>query len=139
MIRHGAIEAEFGDGKHSFRLGLKEIEELEEKCSLVAKRDVGIFELVDLLHPKVRRPRVKFVTETIRIGLIGGGMTPIDAMALVARYCDERPLEESRDVAFAVAAQALLRVHPGDLGEDSGEARAVEPDGSTSPPSTAEP
>lgn len=138
MSRHGAIEQDFGDGTYTFRLGLSEIEELEAKCSEAAGRDVSIFELQTLLHPEIKRARSKYIIETLRLGLIGGGKTPVDALGLVRKYCEVRPIDESRDVAYAVALAALARVHPGELGDVSGEAAAAE-NGSTSPPSTQEP
>lgn len=145
--RHGAIEIAFGDGEHSFRLGLAEIEELEEKCSRFAGRDVGIFTLARGLAPTVRETRFVYVREVLRLGLIGGGMKPVDALGLVSRYVDARPLDESRDAAYAVVLAALARVHPGELGDVTddggggapGEAQAAGPGGSTSPPSTPEP
>jgi Phage tail tube protein, GTA-gp10 len=51
--------------------------------------------------------RVDDVRETIRLGLIGGGMTPTDAYVAVTRYVDERPLTENIGVAAAVLIHAL--------------------------------
>jgi hypothetical protein len=135
VSRHAAIELDYGDGTHTFRLGLDEIEELEEKL------DLSIFALERRLSPLVRDPRLRDIRETLRCGLIGGGMKPVDALVLVRRYVDVRPLDESRDVAYAVILAALARVHPGELGEgDSpGEEQAAEPNGSTSPPSSPAP
>lgn len=133
MSRHGAVELDWADGTYTFRLGLAEIEELEEK------RDLSIFTLTSRLHKDVRAPRLKDISETLRLGLIGGGMKPVDALAKVRRYVDERPLDESRDVAYSVALAALARVHPGELGTEAGEAEAAKPNGSTSPLSVPEP
>ncbi len=133
MSRHGAVELDWADGTHTFRLALREIEELEEK------RDASLFTLAARLSPQVRSPRLLDITETLRLGLIGGGAKPVDALALVRRYVEERPLDDSRDVAYAVAMAGLARVHPGDLGTDEGEAPAAEQKGSTSPLSTPEP
>lgn len=133
-MRHGAIELDWADGTHTFRLALEQIEELEEK------RDASLFTLALRLSPSVREAKVRDISEVLRLGLIGGGMKPVEALALVRRYVDERPLDESRDVAYAIAMAGLARVHPGELGvDDSGEAEAAGPSGSTSPPSTPEP
>lgn len=131
MSRHAAIELEYGDGTYTFRLGLSEIEEVEEKL------DLSIFALERRLSPLMREPRLRDMRETIRCGLIGGGTKPTDALALVRRYLDIRPLDESRDLAYAIVLAALARVHPGELGEGDppGEEQAAEPNGSTSPPS----
>ncbi len=133
MNRHAAVELDWGDGTYTFRLGLGELEELEEK------RDLSIFTLAARLSPEVRAARLLDIRETLRLGLIGGGTKPTDALALVRRYVDERPLDENRDVAYSVALAAIARVHPGELGEEPGEAEAAEQNGSTSPPSTPEP
>jgi hypothetical protein len=134
VSRHGAVELDWADSTYTFRLGLAEIEELEEK------RDTSIFTLAARLSPEIRAPRLADMREVLRLGLIGGGAKPVDALALVRRYLEERPLDESRDVAYSVALAAVARVHPKELGDDeSGEAAAAEPSGSTSPPSTPEP
>lgn len=134
MSRHAAIETEWGDGEYTFRLGLDQLQELEER------RNTSIFTLAARLSPELRDARLADISEVLRAGLIGGGMRPIEAKALVRRYCDERPLDESRDVAYAVAMAAIARVHGGTLEEPaSGEAGAAEPNGSTSPPSTEPP
>lgn len=134
MSRHGAVELPWADGTYTFRLGLELIEELEDK------RDLSIFTIAARLSPEVRAPRLSDISEVLRLGLIGGGTKPTDALALVRRYVDVRPIDESRDVAYSVTLAAIARVHPGDLGgDDEGEAKAVEPSGSTSPPSTPEP
>ncbi len=134
MSRHGAVELDFGDGTYTFRLGLSEIEELEDK------RDASLFALHLRLHPEVRDARLRDISETIRIGLIGGGLAPVEALAKIRRYVDERPIDENRDIAYAVVAAALARVHPDQLvPPQSGEALAPEPDGSTSAPLEAQP
>lgn len=125
MSRHAAIEQEFGDGTYTFRLGLGEIEELERK------RDAGIFEITTRLRN--RTCRLADVLEVLRVGLIGGGMKPVDALALTRRYVDERPLDESRDAAYAVGLAAMMRLHGDQI---SGEGVAAEANVSTSPLST---
>jgi len=123
MSRHGAIEVAFGDGEYTFRLGLGELEELERKC------DLGVFQIAGRLSPDARQARLVEIREVIRLGLIGGGMKPVDAMAKVARYVDERPLDESRDVAYAVVLAGLTRLHSIEADPPSGEAQAAKPAG----------
>lgn len=130
MSRHAAIELEFGDDSYTFRLGLAEIEEIEQK------RDASIFSIADRLSPMVRAPRITDITEVLRCGLIGGGMKPIEALKLVRRYVDQHQLDDSRDVAYAVAMAGLARVHGDELTEGDGAGKATaEPSGSTSPQS----
>jgi hypothetical protein len=132
MSRHGAIEQDFGDGTYTFRLGLDEIEELERK------RDLSIFQIVMRLSPEQREARLSDLSEVLRLGLIGGGMKPVEAMALVRRYVDQRPLDESRDIAYAVGLAALMRLHSTEIEEPpAGEAEAAGPNASTSPQSEA--
>lgn len=133
MSRHGAVELDWADGTYTFRLAIDQIEELEEKASTAAGRDVSLFAISAALSPTLRNPRLVYIREVLRLGLIGGGMKPVDALAKVRRYVDERPLDESRDIAYSVALAALARVHPGDLGLEEGEAPAAEQNGSTSP------
>jgi len=132
--RHAAIEAEFGDGTYTFRLGLDEIEELERR------RDLSLFALARRLSPQMRDARLADISETLRCGLIGGGMAPVAAMALVRRHVDERPVEENRDVAYAVVLAGLTRVYTNEEAASSGEASAAKTGAaktgaSTSPPS----
>lgn len=130
MNRHAAIELDWADGTYTFRLGLDEIEELERK------RDLSIFEIAKRLSPEVRQARSTDVSETLRLGLIGGGTKPVDALAKVRKYVDERPLDENRDTAYAIVLAGLMRVHSNEMEKPSGEAPAAKPSASTSPPST---
>lgn len=133
MSRHAAVELDFADGTYTFRLGLREIDELEEKC------DCGIYQIF-LQCSEARTFRLKMISETLRIGLIGGGIDPAKALSLVRRYVDERPVEENRDVAFAVLAAGLARVNGEDLKKqaegETDDAGKPEAEGSTSQPST---
>lgn len=81
--RNGAITVDFADGPHIFRLGMAELEELQEKTS------VGPFVLLQRLIKN--EWRLVDVREAIRLGLIGGGMGAIAALSLVKRYVIERP------------------------------------------------
>jgi hypothetical protein len=132
MSRHAAIDQDFGDGTYTFRLGLDEIEELERKC------DLGIFRIVGRLQ--TRETKLLEIMETLRLGLIGGGMKPVDALAMVKAYVDRRPLDENRDLAYAVGLAALMRLHSSELENPSGEPAAAKarrkPGASTSPRST---
>lgn len=117
-----------------FRLGLAEIEELEEKCG------ASLFTITRRLDPALREARLVDIMNVIRLGLIGGGMTPVDALVKVRRYVDARPLDEGRDVAFAVVLAGLARVHSDRLADDPpGEAPAPEASGSTSASSEPQP
>lgn len=72
------IELEFGDGTYLFKLGLAQIAELQEKCGA----GIGlIFKRV-----MIGEHRIEDCVETIRLGLVGGGMNAVEARRLVDRY-----------------------------------------------------
>lgn len=130
MERHAAVELDWADGTFTFRLGIAELEELERKL------DKSVFTLAAELGS--RQCRSYEIRESIRIGLIGGGMSPTDALAKVRRYMDERPLDDNRDVAYAVVLASMMRLKPQDI--DSPEKRKAPKKsrkGSTSAPSMA--
>lgn len=136
MSRHASVELDFGDGTYTFRLGLSEIEELEEK------RRQSLFVIARGLDPETRKAHLRDIMEVIRLGLIGGGMKPVEALGLVRRYVDRRPIDESRHIAYLVVLAGLMRVHSGDLADgdaSSGETAVPEPNGSTSAPFADQP
>ena len=74
MSRNAEVTLAWGDGEYKFRLGIGEVRELQEKTScgpyfLLGRVDGGQWFIDDL-------------RETIRIGLIGGGLEPVKALAL---------------------------------------------------------
>lgn len=84
----------FGDGEHTFALPFPLIEELERKTG------VGI----GVLFQRIRSLAFSIadIAETIRLGLIGGGMAPADAFKLVETYVRQRPLAETLPVALSI-------------------------------------
>jgi len=126
MSRSGKTSLEFGDRTHDFALRLAELEELQEACDagppVVLNRLGGIGQNGSFaLGPSWT---TKDVRETIRLGLIGGGMHVHKARALVTRYVDDRPdWFLNAKVAFAILAAALMGVEDEpDVGEPEGEA-----------------
>ena len=75
------------------------------------------------------------VREILRLGLIGGGMKPFEALAMVKRYVEERPLLESMLVAAAVMQAALAGVPDDPVGKP--QAETAPQTVSSSPQSTA--
>ncbi len=134
MSRDGSITLAWGDGEHRFRLAIGQLRELQEKC------DAGPAEIVSRLSEG--RWRVNDVRETIRLGLVGGGLAPATAHALTVRYVDERPWLESVQPAQAVLMAALVGVPDEPVGSSPGKEAAAEAASeatvaSPSPPSTA--
>lgn len=91
-MKHTAF---FGDGEHEFALPIEQILELERITgagfgAIYARCMAGQFQLRDL-------------TETIRLGLIGGGLSPKQASGLVDAYAKPTPILE----LFELAADIL--------------------------------
>ena len=114
----------WGSGRKTFRLDLGAIEELQTKT------DCGPAEL--FLRLRTGAWRVNEPREIIRLGLIGGGMSPIDAFREVERYCfAARPLNEALPVAELILAAALAGVaddppgKPEAAGEETGASPAA--------------
>lgn len=100
MSRSARTELFFGDRKHVFALKIAQLEELQEKT------DAGPEELFDRLGNGTWR--VPDIRETLRLGLIGGGMSSTEAAILVDRYANAGNLVPNKPVAQAVLGAALL-------------------------------
>lgn len=97
----------FGDGEHAFAFDLATIETLERET------DTGVPALVrGFLGSDYRATDLK---NTIRLGLIGGGMDPEAAAKLVENYFLAHGLERCRIIA-ALALSALFG--PSDEGDE---------------------
>ncbi|HEV2557963.1 MAG TPA: gene transfer agent family protein [Microvirga sp.] len=129
MSADGSTSFLWADGEHRFRLAIGQLRELQDKTgtgpqALLSRLMDGTWRVDD--------PR-----ETIRLGLIGGGMKPPEALVLVSRYVDARPLMESIMPARAILAAALMGDREDTVGKEEPEEAATEPTGSPSPTSTA--
>lgn len=84
----------FGDQERSFKLTASMIVELERLrgagIGLLIKRTISR----DFYHADI--------IETIRLSLIGGGMSPTEAHSLVNAYVIDRPLSETYPLALAI-------------------------------------
>ena len=120
----GRAELSFiwGDGEeYKFRLALRQLKELQEKTG------VG----PEALFRRVRSGDwfVDDLRQTIRLGLIGGGLAPDRAAKLIADYVDARPLFESKMPAMAILGAALAQDEgesPGKKPEAEGSHQATE-------------
>lgn len=100
MTASAKITLLWGDGDRAFRLAIGQLRELQDKC------DAGPAEILGRLSNGTWR--VDDIRETLRLGLIGGGATPTDALVLTARYVDNRPLMENVMPAQAVLLAAIV-------------------------------
>jgi Phage tail tube protein, GTA-gp10 len=130
MARNAEITFAWADGTYTFRLAYGELAELQEKSGVGPQ--LLLSRLIDGSW------RVADAYDTIRLGLIGGGKSPVDAMKLCERYVRERPLIESLTPAKAILLAALSGVEgeewPGKDGSGATQAGDLSPmEGSISP------
>jgi hypothetical protein len=134
MSRSANIALEWADGEYPFRLAIKQIEELQEKT------DCGPYTLLQRISDGSWR--LADMRETLRLGLIGGGMDPLKALGLVKRYVDDRPLLENIPHARAVLMAALMGAPDGEkpgkgaAARAKGRSKASPMENSPSPPIT---
>lgn len=90
---------DWADGSHSFRLAWGELRQLQEAC------DAGPFVVLTRLGQGAWR--VEDISQTIRLGLIGAGTPPADALKLVRDYVESRPPMENLMLARGILMAAL--------------------------------
>lgn len=94
------VDLTWPGGEHEFKLTIDLLRALQDKC------DAGPQHILERLGN--RRWMVNDVTETIRLGLEGGGMAKDAARKMVRLYVEDRPLTESVMTAQAVLMLALF-------------------------------
>lgn len=135
MSRDASITLDWADGTYLFRLAWGELEKLQEAC------DAGPYVIFNRLIDGSWR--VADVSNVIRLGLIGGGMTPVEALNKVRSYVEARPPMESLVIAQAVLSAGIVGAPDEDIGKKADAANPVENASTTSrtessdlPPST---
>lgn len=109
MSRDASITLTWADGDFKFRLGWGELEELQEKT------DAGPQVVLQRLHAGTWR--VQDISNTIRLALIGGGLSPEEAVKKVRFYVEQRPPAESVPIALVVLSAGLIGAPDEKLGE----------------------
>lgn len=109
MSRDAAIDLDWADGTYRFRLGWGELAELQEKT------DAGPYVVLHRLHS--HQWRIEDISNVVRLGLIGGGMPPADALKKVRMYVEQRPPLESHQFALAILTAGLLGAPEEPVGE----------------------
>ena len=130
MSSNASITLTWADGEYQFRLPIGQLRELQDKCNAGP--------LVVYHRLQSGEWRVDDIRETLRLGLIGGGMRPVEALILVKRYVDDRPLAENVLPATAVILAAVMGVPDDKVGKPEAETTETEAtDALSSPPSMA--
>jgi len=115
MSSDGGIALFWGDGEQTFRLGIGQFRELQEKINLrrlaIGAPIVGPMALVNALRANDAWP--DDIRDVLRLGLVGGGKTPAEAHRLLAHYFDAVPPLENMRPAFVVLMAGLAGA-PGD-------------------------
>lgn len=139
MSRDAGLTLDWADGTYPFRLRYGELIELQEKT------DAGPgWVLQRLMMPSAenRGWRVGDIATIIRLGLIGGGMKPVDAMKLTRDYVEARPPMENLLVAQTILSAALVgapdeeKKSPAEM--ESGSTISPEANGDSEPSSEPE-
>lgn len=109
-MRNAEVTLSFGDGDYRFRLAWGELELLQEACDagpyvILARLQDGTFRIGDIAH-------------VIRLGLIGGGLAPTDALKLTRAYVEKRVPAENLLLAQAVLSAGCIGAPEERVGED---------------------
>jgi len=115
-------------GEHPFYLYLGEIRALQ------VATDAGPEEL--LLRLRSGQWRVDDLTQTLRLGLIGGGMDKVEAQRLVASLMDQHPLLALKPTAIEIMLHVLSGPEVGAPGKLPGADPEPAPQNGTGPEST---
>ncbi|BCH54685.1 gene transfer agent family protein [Agrobacterium vitis] len=102
MSRDAQITIPWADGDHTFRLGWGELELLQEAC------DAGPYVILSRLYGD--NWRIGDISNTIRLGLVGGGMAPTDALHLVRTWVEKRPPLENILFAQTILSAGIVGV-----------------------------
>jgi hypothetical protein len=95
------IRRPFADGDYDFALPWILLEELEGKSQLPLY--VALDRMVQL-----KSAEVAIVRETIRLGLIGGGLAPPEALNLIKKYVEDRPVMENFELTLEILEAGLF-------------------------------
>lgn len=129
MSRDASISLDWVDGQHTFTLKWGDLVKLQEAC------DAGPYVVYQRLM--LGTWRMHDIRETIRLGLIGGGMEPAKALSMVQGYVEARPPLESIALAQGILGTALQGAPDEKPGEAEGEATGS--GSTTSPTESGEP
>lgn len=123
-MRDAQITLPWADGDYTFRLGWGELELLQEACN------AGPYVILNRLMTE--QWLIGDVSHTIRLGLMGGGLKPSEALKKVRDYVEKRPPLENLLLAQAIISAGLTGApEEGEVGES--EAASQDSSSTTSP------
>lgn len=137
MDGSGRVKIQWGDGEHTFRLAYAQLRELQDKTGC------GPEELANRIARGTWK--VDDIRETMRLGLIGGGMEPMRALTLTIRYVDNRPWLENKQPAYLILLAILAQPEGDKVGKaeegasQEATAKSPSPDSSELPSQSASP
>lgn len=99
-------------GEHEFALPLGQLRALQDSC------DAGPEQIFNRM--RMGEWRIDDILETLRLGLIGGGLDKKEAGSLVLRICDQGDLANLKLTALQVLQHALFAPADDPLGEEKG-------------------
>lgn len=100
MSRDASITLDWADGSYHFRLAWGELSALQEA------RDCGPYVILGRLTDNTWR--IEDISNVIRLGLVGGGMAPVEALKKTRTYVEARPPLENVVFAQVILSAALM-------------------------------
>lgn len=115
--RFGEVTLAWGDGNYTFRLGYGELLQLQKACD--AGPDYIAYQIASV------HCRVDHVRETLRLGLIGGGLKQNEALTKVQLFFEGQmaDYDNNRKIAFAIIEAGLRPISEATLGKLPGAAK----------------
>lgn len=108
-MRSARLELDWGDGTYEFRLAWGQLIELQEKC------DAGPYIVLQRLQTGAWQ--MQDISNVIRLGLIGGGLSAIEALKKTRAYVEAFPPLDNLMPAQAILAAALMGAPDETVGE----------------------
>lgn len=135
MARSAKVTLDWADGTYPFALKIEQLAELQERCDAGpwyiqwALEAALMARTFNVPPPKDASPT--YVIETIRLGLVGGGMEAVAALRKVRDYVGPGQINENIQTAFAIIGVALQGVpedepEKPDAGDETSASRSRE-------------
>lgn len=142
MSGDASVTLPFADGEYRFTCRIGQLREIQESVNkwrvAIGAPMIGPMTLLNSIRDNDAWPHD--VREVLRISLIGGGKTPVEATVLLKRYFDERPPLENYSVAHLVLAAGFIGLPDDPVGKDqAGETTTEAQTTASSSPRSMEP